>query len=202
MQVFLVGRPTASNYSIRFFMPYQETFIKGLWVFEPRLFEDNRGYFYESFNARDFAQATGFDLPFVQDNHSLSKFGVLRGLHFQRPPHQQSKLIRVIQGEVLDVAVDLRENSPTFKRYVALVLSSENKKQFFVPSGFAHGFLVLSPTAEVLYKCDRYYAPQSESGVIFDDPELKIDWQIPLDRLLVSEKDKKLPTVSQLTDFF
>jgi dTDP-4-dehydrorhamnose 3,5-epimerase len=177
-------------------MPFQETEIKGLWIFEPRLFEDNRGYFFESYNHRQFVEATGFEGSFVQDNHSLSYFGVMRGLHLQLPPYQQSKLIRVIEGEVLDVAVDVRKDSPTYGKHFSIILSAQNKRQLFIPVGFAHGFVVLSQNAELLYKCDNYYAPQAESGILFNDSDLKINWQIPEDKLIISEKDLALPTLA------
>ncbi|GAB4128761.1 MAG: dTDP-4-dehydrorhamnose 3,5-epimerase [Raineya sp.] len=179
-------------------MPFLKTAIPDLLLFEPRLFEDERGYFYESFNQKEFREASSIDLPFVQDNHSFSKYGVIRGLHFQKPPHEQAKLIKVVQGEIYDVVVDLRKNSTTFGKWLGFYLSAQNKKQLYVPRGFAHGFVVLSPTAEVLYKCDNFYAPQSEGGVIFDDKTLAINWLLERNQLLVSEKDLKLPTFSEL----
>lgn len=178
-------------------MPYITTPIDGLWIFEPRLFEDERGHFYESFNAKNFAEATGFDKAFVQDNHSLSHYGVLRGLHCQLPPNDQSKLIRVVQGVVYDVALDLRKNSPTYGKYFGIELSSDNKKQFFIPTGFAHGFVVLSKTAELLYKCDNYYAPKAEAGVIFNDSTANIDWKIPEKDLIISSKDLILKSLEE-----
>lgn len=182
-------------------MTFSETKIKGLWVFEPRIFEDERGFFYESFNHKQFVETTGFEGAFVQDNHSFSRYGVMRGLHLQLPPHDQSKLVRVVQGEVLDVAVDLRKNSSTYGKYESVVLSQENKKQFFIPRGFAHGFVVLSNTAELLYKCDNYYAPSHESGVIYNDSDINIDWKVPLEDLIISSKDNLLQSLSvtQLT---
>ena len=183
-------------------MPFYQANIEGLWVFEPRIFEDERGFFYESYNHREFVKATGIDRPFVQDNHSLSKKGVLRGLHFQIPPHDQAKLVRVVQGEVLDVALDIRQNSPSFGQHVAIQLSAENKKQFYIPRGFAHAFVVLSETAELLYKCDNFYAPQFESGVIFNDPALHIDWLTPQEELVVSDKDLKLKLLQDLDSYF
>lgn len=179
-------------------MPFLKTSIPGLLLFEPRLFEDERGYFYESFNQKEFSQASGIDLPFVQDNHSYSKYGVIRGLHFQKSPHQQAKLIKVIQGEIYDVIVDLRSNSATFGKWLGFHLSAQNKKQLYVPRGFAHGFAVLSQSAEVLYKCDNFYAPQSEGGIIFDDASLAISWPLERNQMLISEKDLKLPTFSDL----
>jgi dTDP-4-dehydrorhamnose 3,5-epimerase len=173
-------------------MPFSSTHINGLLLFEPRLFEDERGYFYESFNQKTFEEASGVTLPFVQDNHSFSKYGVLRGLHFQKPPHQQAKLIKVIRGEIYDVAVDIRKDSPTFGQWLGFHLSAENKKQLYVPRGFAHGFVVLSPEAEVLYKCDAFYAPQAEGGIIYNDRHLNIDWLVEESKLLISDKDLKL----------
>lgn len=179
-------------------MPFFETKIPNLLLFEPRLFEDERGYFYESFNQQEFGKASGVNLPFVQDNHSFSKYGVIRGLHFQSPPYQQAKLIKVVQGEIYDVAVDLRSNSSTFGKWQGFHLSAENKKQLYLPRGFAHGFVVLSQTAEVLYKCDNFYAPQAEGGIIFNDKTLAIDWQIKESEIIVSDKDLKLPSFLEL----
>lgn len=176
-------------------MPFTNTDISGLLLFEPRIFEDKRGYFYESFNQKEFSEASGgIDLPFVQDNHSFSKYGVIRGLHFQYPPHQQAKLIKVLQGQIYDVVVDLRNNSSTFGLWRGFRLSAENKKQLYVPRGFAHGFVVLSQTAEVLYKCDNFYAPQSEGGIVFNDKTLSINWILKEEDVTVSEKDLKLPS--------
>ncbi len=163
--------------------------ISGLFVFEPRVFVDERGYFFESFHHHQFCEATGFQGTFVQDNQSRSHYGVMRGLHFQLPPNAQSKLVRVTQGEVLDVAVDVRKGSPTYGKHFSVVLSSENKKQFFIPQGFAHGFVVLSESADLLYKCDAYYAPQSEGGILYNDPNLGIDWGIASEEMIVSGKD-------------
>jgi dTDP-4-dehydrorhamnose 3,5-epimerase len=176
-------------------MPFTAAPIDGLWIFEPRLLEDERGYFFESYNHRQFTEAIGFEGVFVQDNQSLSKYGVMRGLHCQRPPFAQAKLIRVTRGEVWDVAVDLRKDSATYGQYFGLILSAENKRQFFIPRGFAHGFVVLSAEADLLYKCDNYYAPQCETGIIFDDRDLNIDWQIPDKDLMVSQKDLALKTL-------
>jgi dTDP-4-dehydrorhamnose 3,5-epimerase len=175
-------------------MPFYTTEIPDLLLFEPRVFEDRRGYFYESFNQKEFSEISGINLPFVQDNHSLSKYGVLRGLHFQNPPYQQAKLIKVVQGEIYDVAVDLRKESANFGQWLGFRLSAENKKQLYVPRGFAHGFVVLSSTAEVLYKCDNFYAPQAEGGIIFNDSTLAIDWPLKESEMIVSEKDLKLPS--------
>ena len=171
-------------------MKIRQTGISGLIVIEPDVFGDSRGYFMESFSCRKFMELTGIDVDFVQDNESKSSYGVLRGLHFQRPPHAQSKLVRVVSGRVLDVAVDLRAGSPTYGKHYALELSGENHLQMFIPKGFAHGFAVLSDEAVFQYKCDEYYAPQSEGGVAWDDPDLAIDWQIPLEDVRLSEKDR------------
>ena len=155
-----------------------KTTISDVVILEPRVFGDERGYFFESFSQREFNEQVA-EVTFVQDNESKSSYGVVRGLHYQLPPYTQAKLVRVVEGEVLDVVVDLRKNSATFGKHVAVVLSGENKRQFFIPKGFAHGFAVLSPQAIFQYKCDNYYAPQYESGIQFDDPALGIDWKIP-----------------------
>ena len=176
-------------------MPFVEGDLKGLWIFEPRVFEDERGYFFESYNHKTFVEGTGFQGEFVQDNHSLSKYGVMRGIHFQVPPHAQSKLVRVLRGHVLDIAVDLRTDSPTFGKHQMIELSAENKKQFFIPVGFGHAFVVLSDEAEVLYKCDNYYAPGYESGIIYNDPDVGIDWPIDPAAMIVSAKDQGLETL-------
>ncbi len=175
-------------------MPFITTPIKDLWIFEPKVFEDSRGYFFESFHQHNFENATGLQAKFVQDNQSKSDYGVLRGLHFQKNEFAQAKLVRVLSGAVLDVVVDIRLNSPTFGQHFGIELSAENHKQLFVPRGFAHGFVVLSETAEFFYKCDNYYAPTHESGIIFNDIDLKIDWQVPQNKILVSDKDIKLQT--------
>lgn len=181
-------------------MPFLETPIQDLWVFEPQVFEDKRGYFFESFNQKTFQQATGLDVNFVQDNQSKSGYGVLRGLHFQLGEHAQAKLVRVLSGAVLDVAVDLRLHSPTFGKHFTVELSAENRRQLFIPRGFAHGFIVLSETAEFFYKCDNYYAPKHEGGVIYNDADLGIDWGVPEAQLIVSEKDKNLMPLSHLIE--
>lgn len=173
-------------------MNYIKTALEGVVIIEPRIFDDNRGYFFESWKKEEF-EANVVKTTFVQDNESKSTFGVLRGLHFQRPPYTQSKLIRVVKGSVLDVAVDIRKGSPTFGQHVAVELSEENHRQLFVPRGFAHGFVVLSPEAVFQYKCDNYYAPESEGAVIWNDPELNIDWKIPADKVILSDKDRKHP---------
>ncbi|GGG36672.1 dTDP-4-dehydrorhamnose 3,5-epimerase [Bizionia arctica] len=174
-------------------MTVKETKLQGCFIVEPRIFEDKRGYFFESFNANKFNELTGTKTNFVQDNESFSTKGVLRGLHYQTGDYAQAKLVRVIKGKVLDVAVDIRKNSPTFSQYVAVELTEENKKQLFVPRGFAHGFVVLSETAIFSYKCDNYYNKESEGGIIYNDPSLNINWQLPEESLLVSEKDVILP---------
>lgn len=178
-------------------MPYTvtPTAIPDVLVLEPRVFSDARGFFYESFNQRDFAQATGLDVTFVQDNHSKSAQGVLRGLHYQ-VEHAQGKLVRVVQGEVLDVAVDLRRSSPTFGRWVGELLSADNKKQMWVPPGFAHGFVVLSETAEFLYKTTDYWYPEHERSLLWSDPALGIDWQLSAAPLLAA-KDAAAPVLAQ-----
>ncbi|TYB78745.1 dTDP-4-dehydrorhamnose 3,5-epimerase [Bizionia myxarmorum] len=172
-----------------------ETSLKDCFIFEPKVFGDKRGYFFESFNQHQFNKLTDTNINFVQDNESYSTKGVLRGLHYQLGKHAQSKLVRVITGSVLDIAVDIRKDSPTFGQHVAVELTSENKRQFFVPKGFAHGFVVLSETATFAYKCDNYYNKESEGGIIYNDPTLNIDWQLPERELLVSEKDVILPTL-------
>ena len=166
-----------------------KTEIDGVVIIEPRIFKDERGYFYESFSQREFEEKV-CRTTFVQDNQSKSSYGVLRGLHFQKPPYCQSKLVRCIKGAVLDVAVDIRKGSPTFGKYVAVELTEENHRQFFVPRGFAHGFAVLSEEAVFQYKCDNFYNKESEGSVAWNDPELNIDWRIPFDKVLLSEKDK------------
>ncbi|WP_417872289.1 dTDP-4-dehydrorhamnose 3,5-epimerase [Xanthomarina gelatinilytica] len=172
-----------------------ETKLKDCFILEPKIFEDQRGYFFETFNQKEFNQLTQTDTRFVQDNESFSTKGVLRGLHYQTGEHAQAKLVRVIQGRVLDVAVDLRAGSPTFSQYVAVELTETNKKQLFIPRGFAHGFVVLSETAIFSYKCDNFYNKESEGGIIYNDPSLNINWQLPEDFLIVSEKDLVLPTL-------
>jgi dTDP-4-dehydrorhamnose 3,5-epimerase len=173
-------------------MLFTATPLPGLYIFEPSVYPDDRGYFFESYNKRLF-QANRIPCEFVQDNQSFSCYGVIRGLHYQRDPHAQSKLVRVLQGRILDVVVDLRQGSAGFGKSFSIELSSENKKQIFIPKGFAHGFSVLSETAEISYKCDQFYHKQSEGGIRYNDPKLKIDWQIPPAKALVSEKDNLLP---------
>lgn len=161
-------------------------------IIEPQVFGDERGYFFESYSAKQFCEEV-CDVTFVQDNESKSKYGVLRGLHYQLPPYTQAKLVRVVKGTVLDVAVDIRKESPTFGKHVAVELSEENKRMFFVSKGFAHGFVVLSDEVIFQYKCDEYYAPGKEGAIRYDDPELGIDWRIPREDMILSEKDKKHP---------
>jgi dTDP-4-dehydrorhamnose 3,5-epimerase len=173
-------------------MPFIDTYIPGLLIFEPKVFEDSRGYFYESYNEKAFTDQS-IDIKFVQDNESSSSYGVIRGLHYQLAPYAQTKLIRVLQGKILDVVVDMRKGSPSFGKSFSIELTAENKKQLFIPAGFAHGFSVLSEKAAVFYKCDAFYNKESEGGIRFDDPQLNIDWQIPAGKAIVSEKDKQLP---------
>ncbi len=174
-------------------MTVKETKLEGCFILEPRIFEDERGYFFESFNQNRFNQLINQDVSFVQDNQSFSSKGVIRALHYQTGEHAQAKLVRVLQGKVLDVAVDLRKDSITFGEHVAVELSSENKKQLFVPRGFAHGFIVLSETTIFFYKCDNFYNKESEGGIIYNDRELDIDWQFDEKDMIVSEKDTLLP---------
>ena len=176
-------------------MKATETKLKGCFILEPTIFEDKRGYFFKSFNQEKFNSLINKQVDFVQDNESFSSKGVLRGLHYQIGEHAQAKLVRVIKGKVLDVAVDVRANSNTFGQHVAVELTEKNKKQLFVPRGFAHGFIVLSDTAIFAYKCDNLYNKASEGGIIFNDPKLNIDWQLPEKELLVSYKDVVLPTL-------
>jgi len=176
-------------------MTFIETKLKGCFIIEPSIFPDERGYFMESFNENTFEKGIGHKVHFVQDNQSFSSKGVLRGLHYQTGIHAQAKLVRVLQGEVLDVAVDIRPDSPTYGQYEAVLLSSENQRQFFVPRGFAHGFLVVSATATFFYKCDNFYNKESEGGILFNDPKIGIDWNFPLEQLLISEKDKVQETL-------
>lgn len=176
-------------------MPFTDTAFPGLKIYEPRLFHDARGYFFESYNKRHFEEA-GVDITFVQDNQARSVYGVLRGLHYQKDPHAQTKLIRVLEGEIIDVVVDVRDGSPSFGKAYSILLSQENKKQLLVPKGFAHGYAVLSPTAEVMYKCDEFYHKEQEGGILYSDPGLEIDWGVPLDQAIVSEKDQRLPLLA------
>lgn len=176
-------------------MNFIPTKLEGCFIIEPKIINDERGYFMESFNENTFQKGTGKAVHFVQDNQSFSTKGVLRGLHYQTGEHAQAKLVRVLQGEVLDVVVDIRPNSVTFGEYVSVLLTGENKTQFFVPRGFAHGFLVLSETATFFYKCDNFYNKESEGGLLYNDKSVNIDWQFPLENLIISEKDLILPTI-------
>lgn len=174
-----------------------KTTLKDCYIIEPKVITDERGYFMESFNEKLFIEKTGIETHFVQDNQSFSTQGVLRGLHYQCGAYSQAKLVHVLQGEVLDVAVDIRPESETFGKYESVILSAENQRQFFVPKGFAHGFVVLSETATFFYKCDAYYNKESEGGILFNDEKLAIDWQFSLDKLIISEKDKVQPTLEK-----
>ena len=178
-----------------------KTDIEGVVIIEPTVYGDERGYFFESWSQREFDEKVR-RVRFVQDNESKSKYGVLRGLHFQRGEHAQSKLVRVVEGRVLDVAVDIRLGSPTFGRYVAVELSAENKRQLFIPRGFAHGFSVLSETATFQYKCDNPYAPQSEGSIIWNDPSIGIDWRLPAEDVVLSEKDRHHPVLADAVGLF
>jgi dTDP-4-dehydrorhamnose 3,5-epimerase len=178
-----------------------ETKLRGVVIIEPRIFKDDRGYFFESFSQRDFEEKV-CKTVFVQDNESKSTYGVLRGLHFQKPPFAQSKLVRVVKGIVLDVAVDVRVGSPTYGQHVTTELSEENKWQFFIPRGFAHGFAVLSDEAVFQYKCDNFYAPQQEGALAWNDPELNINWQLPSEAVILSEKDKHHPLLKDFESVF
>lgn len=175
-------------------MNIEETKLKGCFIIEPKVFEDKRGYFFESFNQSKFNDLLGYQINFVQDNESFSSKGVLRGLHYQTGDYEQAKLVRVISGKVLDVVVDLRKDSVTFGQHVSVELSSENKKQLFVPRGFAHGFIVLSDTVIFTYKCDNFYNKESEAGIIYNDLNLGIDWLLNSNEIIISEKDTQLPS--------
>ena len=181
-------------------MKLTETYIPGLFLIEPDVFQDKRGCFFESFSARKFADLTGLNVDFVQDNESHSGYGTVRGLHMQTGIHAQAKLVRVVSGRVLDVAVDLREGSPTFGRHFSVELSGENFLQMFIPKGFAHGFAVLSESAVFQYKCDEYYAPESESALLWNDPDLAIDWKLPSSDVIVSDKDSRNQTYKEYLD--
>jgi len=182
-------------------MPFIQTPIQDLLVFEPKVIEDSRGYFFESFNLQTF-RAAGIDINFVQDNQSSSQYGVIRGLHYQLHPYAQAKLIRALAGKILDTALDIRQGSPTFGKSFSIELSAENKKQLFIPAGFAHGFSVLSEQAEVLYKCDSFYNRESEAGILYNDPALGIDWRIPKEKEIISEKDRTLPRFADCKNNF
>jgi dTDP-4-dehydrorhamnose 3,5-epimerase len=174
-------------------MAFIKTDFPGLTIIEPTVFKDSRGYFFESYNENNF-KAVGIDIKFVQDNQSKSSYGVLRGLHYQLAPHAQTKLVRVLSGKILDVVVDMRTGSPTYGKVFSLELSAENNKQLLIPKGFAHGFSVLSETAEVMYKCDVFYNKESEAGMAYNDTTLNIDWKIPADKAIISEKDIQQPS--------
>lgn len=178
-------------------MKVTRTQLDGCFIVEPRIFKDERGCFFESFNQSQFEEAVGTKINFVQDNQSVSKRGVIRGLHFQTGDDAQAKLVRVLQGVVLDVAVDLRKSSSTYGEHVTIELSSENKKQLFIPRGFAHGFITLSETAEFFYKCDNFYKKEAEGGIIYNDPELNIDWRLSPDLVILSPKDLELPSLME-----
>ncbi|MFM2339346.1 MAG: dTDP-4-dehydrorhamnose 3,5-epimerase [Bacteroidota bacterium] len=182
-------------------MPFTQTEFPGLLIFEPIVFDDSRGYFFESYNTHLFSEG-GVTNQWVQDNQSSSIYGVIRGLHYQLPPFAQTKLVRVLRGKILDVVVDIRKGSPTYGKVFSIVLSAKNKKQLLVPKGFAHGFSVLSKKADVLYKCDGFYNKQSEGGIVYNDAELNIDWRIPYEEAIVSDKDKELPTFAQCNNTF
>ncbi len=178
-----------------------KTKLDGLVVLKPTVFKDNRGYFMESYNQKNINKLLG-NVNFIQDNESESSRGVLRGLHFQKPPYTQAKLVRCLKGSVLDVALDLRKDSKTYGIFETISLTEENKKQLFIPKGFAHGFIVLSKSAILSYKVDNYYNPESESGIIWNDPDLNIDWKINKNEIIVSEKDKNLPTFNEIINPF
>jgi len=182
-------------------MPFPPTDIPDLLIFEPVVYTDNRGYFFESYNEQTFLKA-GINIRFIQDNKSYSIYGVIRGLHYQLDPHAQTKLVRVLKGRIIDVAVDIRRSSKTFGKWVAVELSSDNKRQLLIPRGFAHGFSVLSETAEVSYKCDGLYNKESEGGIRYDDPQLGIDWKIPPGKAIVSSKDLALPLFAECRNNF
>jgi len=182
-------------------MPFIATGFEGLKIFEPKVFEDERGYFFESYNEKEY-QAEGIDIRWVQDNQSSSTYGVIRGLHYQLPPYSQTKLVKVLKGKILDVVVDIRKGSPTYGKSYSIKLSAKNKKHILIPAGFAHGFSVLSKRADVIYKCDTFYNKESEAGIMYNDAELSIDWQIPAEAIIVSEKDKQLPTLAQCNNSF
>ena len=183
-------------------MKFARQSIPDVVLIEPTVHGDNRGYFVETFRQDLFEEAVGYQVNFIQDNESKSTKGVLRGLHYQLPPYTQTKLVRVIEGSVLDVAVDIRKSSPTFGQYVAIELTAENKHQLFIPHGFAHGFVVLSDSATFVYKVDNYYAPEHDRGIAFDDADLAIDWQLPLEILQLSDKDKAHSTLANAEDLF
>ena len=179
-----------------------KTDIEGVLIVEPKVWGDDRGYFFESFNARDFAEKTGLDITFVQDNESKSRYGVLRGLHFQLPPYTQSKLVRCVKGRVLDIAVDIRKGSLTYGKWVSCELTEDNHRQFFVPKGMAHGFCVLSEEAVFQYKCDEFYHPEAEGGIAWDDPDIAVQWPLPSEDISLSERDKHHPSIKEFISPF
>jgi dTDP-4-dehydrorhamnose 3,5-epimerase len=182
-------------------MPFLKTDFPGLMIFEPKVFEDSRGYFFESFNEQT-CKANGIDIKFVQDNQAKSSFGVIRGLHYQLAPYSQTKFIRVLTGSIIDAVVDLRKGSPTFGKSFSIELNATNHLQLLVPKGFAHGYSVISETAEVFYKCDAFYHKEAEAGIMFNDPALNIDWKIPADQQIISEKDQLYPTLANCVNNF
>ncbi len=182
-------------------MPFKKTDFPGLLIYSPAVFEDNRGYFFESYNQKTFS-IEGIEINFIQDNQASSTFGVIRGLHFQKDPHAQTKLIRVLSGKIIDVAVDIRKNSPAYGKAYTIELSAENKKQLLIPKGFAHGYSVISNTAEVFYKCDAFYNKESEGGIAWNDPSLKIDWQIPAGSETISDKDSDYSSLANSNNYF
>lgn len=193
-------------FQVSYFMEVIKTDIEGVLIIEPKVFGDARGYFFESFSQREFDEKVvpilGHKVNFVQDNESMSTYGVMRGLHFQRPPFTQSKLVRCVKGAVLDVAVDIRKGSPTYGKHVAVELTEDNHRQFFVPRGFAHGFAVLSETAVFHYKCDEFYHPEADGGISIVDDSLGIDWRIPIEKALLSEKDTNHPCLNDFDSPF
>lgn len=182
-------------------MPVLKTEFPGLLIYEPKVFEDNRGFFFESYNEKVFIE-NGIDMRFVQDNQAKSSYGIVRGLHYQLDPFAQTKLLRVLSGRIIDAVVDLRKNSPTYGKSYTIELSAENKKQLLVPKGFAHGYSVISETAEVFYKCDAFYNKESEAGILWNDPALNIDWQIPSGKAVISEKDADQPLFENCRNTF
>ncbi|MEO6288989.1 MAG: dTDP-4-dehydrorhamnose 3,5-epimerase [Ginsengibacter sp.] len=182
-------------------MAFETTDFPGLLVYTPQVFGDNRGYFFESYNQKIFS-AEGIEINFIQDNQAGSSYGVIRGLHYQVNPYAQTKLIRVLSGRIIDVAVDIRQNSPTYGKAFTIELSAENKKQLLIPKGFAHGYSVISESAEVTYKCDTFYNKQSEGGIFWNDPSLQINWKVPLGSEIISEKDELYPMLSHSNNIF
>jgi dTDP-4-dehydrorhamnose 3,5-epimerase len=183
-------------------MPFSATEFPGLYIFEPKIFQDERGYFFESYNKKTFEEGVKREVNFVQDNQSKSSYGVLRGLHYQLAPMSQAKLVRVLSGEVLDIALDIRKGSPTFGKHFSIILSAEKKNQVFIPGGFAHGFIVLSADAEFFYKCDDFYSVEHEASLKYNDPDLNIDWKVDLNKISVSKKDSEAPSFSKSKNNF